>query len=163
MTAPRILIGIAELEVAKAPCTLTALALGSCVAVILHDPESRVGGLAHVLLPTPNVGRPRPDSPGRFASTAVKALLEGMLGLGAEPPRLTARLVGGASMFSALQPPGSIQMGERNVHAARDALHRAGITLVGEAVGGDFGRSVSFDIGTGRVLVTGYEREQFDL
>lgn len=163
MTAPRILVGISGLELARAPATLSALALGSCVAVILHDPLAKVGGLAHVLLPSTNVGRPRKDSPGRFAPTAVVALNDGIIQLGAVPRRLTARLVGGASMFAALQPAGTIQMGERNVHAARTALHTLGIRLIGEAVGGDFGRSVEFDVATGKVVVTSYEHGRVEL
>ncbi len=156
MSAPRVLVGISDLEVARAPATLGALGLGSCVAIILHDAEAKVGGLAHVLLPSPSVGRRNQDGPGRYAPTAVAALLRRMRELGASAPRLTARLVGGASMFTSLQPPGTIQMGERNVHAAREALHRAGIRLTGELVGGDHGRSVEFDIETGKVRVSSY-------
>ena len=81
-----------------------------------------------------------------------------MSATGAEAARITARLVGGASMFTNLAPPGSIQMGERNVHAAREALHGAGIRVVGELVGGDLGRSVSFDLATGRVEVRSVAR-----
>lgn len=156
-------VGIAELEVARAPARLHALALGSCVAVILHDAVAQVGGLAHVLLPSPSIGRPRPDQPARFASSAVATLLEGVLALGAERARLTARLVGGASMFTALQPPGTMQMGERNVTASREALHRHGLRLVGEVVGGDFGRSVEFEVASGRVVVTSYQKGSVDL
>jgi chemotaxis protein CheD len=163
VTPPRLFVGIAELEVARAPAILTALALGSCVAVILHDPVARVGGLAHVLLPSPAVGRPRADEPGRFAPSAVAALHAGLLRLGAAAPRLTARLVGGASMFTALQPAGTIQMGERNVHALREALHRLGIRNIGEVVGGDFGRSADFDVATGRVTVTSYSHGPVEL
>ncbi len=163
MTAPRIFVGISAIEVAKAPATLTALALGSCVAVILYDPMAKVGGLAHVLLPSTNVGRPRADAPGRFAPTAVALLNERVLAMGAVSRRLTARLVGGASMFASLQPAGTIQMGERNVHAAREVLHRHGIQVVGEAVGRDFGRSVDFDLDTGRVIVSSYEHGKVEL
>lgn len=163
MTAPRIHVGISALEVAKAPATLAALALGSCVAVILHDPLAKVGGLAHVLLPSTSVGRPRVDAPGRHMPTAVARLQEEVINLGAVQRRLTARLVGGASMFATLQPAGSIQMGERNVHAARSVLHQLGIRLVGEAVGGDFGRTVDFDVATGRVVITSYAHGRVEL
>ncbi len=163
MTATRLFVAIAELEVARAPATLTALALGSCVAVILHDRIAKVGGLAHVLLPSGSVGRVRADAPGRYAPSAVTTLTEQLLAIGAQPARLTARLVGGASMFTALQPAGTIQMGERNVHAVREALHRHGIRTVGEVVGGDFGRSVDFDVETGRVLVTSYQHAPVEL
>jgi len=163
MTGPKLHVGIAELEVARSPTRLHALALGSCVAVILHDQVAQAGGLAHVLLPSPSVGRARPDQPARYAPVAVASLLEGLLALGAERSRITARLVGGASMFTALQPPGTIQMGERNVAATREALHRHGLRLVGEVVGGDFGRSVEFDLETGRVLVTSYQQGTVEL
>lgn len=163
MTAPRIFVGISVFEVARAPATLTALALGSCVAVILHDPVAKVGGLAHVLLPSTSIGRARADAPGRHMAPAVASLQEGMLALGAVHRRLTARLVGGASMFATLQPAGTIQMGERNVHAARSVLHQHGIRLVGEAVGGDFGRSVDFDVDTGRVVITSYAHGRVEL
>jgi chemotaxis protein CheD len=163
VTTPRLHVGIAELEVARGPVRLHALALGSCVAVILHDAGAQIGGLAHVLLPSPSVGRPRPDQPARFAPAAVAALLSELLALGAERSRITARLVGGASMFTALQPPGTIQMGERNVAAVREALHRHGLRLIGEVVGGDFGRSVEFEITTGRVIVTSYQQGTVEL
>ena len=156
MTPPRVNVGISELEVARAPATLGALGLGSCVAVILHDPHVKVGGIAHVLLPSASVGRRRDDLPARFAPAAVATLIERLKAMGASAPRLTARLVGGASMFSSLQTPGTIQMGERNVVAAREALHRHRVRLTGELVGGDFGRSVEFDVESGRVKVTSY-------
>ena len=157
MTGSRLLVRISEIEVSRAPATIGALGLGSCVAVILYDPETRVGGMAHVLLPSPGVGRKKAeDLPGRYAPTAVAALVSRMRALGAQPGRLYARLVGGASMFAGLQPPGTIQMGERNVLAVREALHKIGIRLAGEIVGGDFGRSVELDTATGRVTVTSY-------
>jgi chemotaxis protein CheD len=149
--------------VACAPARLYALALGSCVAVILHDPVAAVGGLAHVLLPSQHIGRPRSDQPARAAPAAIAALLKGLLALGAHESRLTARLVGGASMFTTLQPAGTLQMGERNVAAARAVLHRLGLRVIGEAVGGDYGRSVEFDLATGRVRVTSYQRGAVEL
>jgi chemotaxis protein CheD len=76
-----------------------------------------------------------------------------MAGRGASPRRVTARLAGGASMFAALAAPGTIQMGERNVVASRQVLHSHGIPLVGEAVGGDFGRTVRLDVSEGSLEV----------
>jgi chemotaxis protein CheD len=73
---------------------------------------------------------------------------------GARVQRITARLAGGASMFSALAPPGTIQMGERNLVAARQVLSSYGVPLIGEAVGGDFGRTVRLRVRDGRVEVT---------
>jgi len=157
VTEPRIVVRVSELIVTEAPATLMAIALGSCVAVALHDPTTRIGGLAHVLLPSQAMGRIA-GQPGRYAQTAVPALIERMIARGARTPSIVARLVGGASMFVSLSPPGTIQMGDRNVVAAREALHRHGIRLIGEAVGGDFGRTAAFDLETGRIMITSYNR-----
>lgn len=154
---PRVVVRVSELIVTDAPATLVAVALGSCVAVTLHDPTTRIGGMAHVLLPSQNMGKIT-GQPGRYAQTAVPALVERMIARGARAPSIVARLVGGASMFVSLTPPGTIQMGDRNVVAAREALHRHGIRLVAEAVGGDFGRTAAFDLDTGRIEISSYNR-----
>jgi chemotaxis protein CheD len=127
--------------------------LGSCVAIVLHDAAARVGGLAHVLLPSPALSRVDANA-AKFPQTAVPRLLELMAKQGASPRRITGRLVGGASMFAALAPPGTIQMGERNLVASRQVLNAHGIPLVGEAVGGDYGRTVRLRVADGEVEVS---------
>jgi chemotaxis protein CheD len=111
-----------------------------------------VGGLAHVLLPSRSLSRTG-ENPGRFPQTAIPALLEAMTALGGERRRTVARLVGGAAMFAALAPSGSMQMGDRNVIASREVLSSLAIPIVGEMVGGNVGRSVWFHVGAGRVVV----------
>lgn len=126
------------------------MGLGSCVAAILWDPITKIGGMAHVLLPSPPP-RGRVVPPGRYAQTAIPQLVIMMSQAGASRSALTARLVGGASMFANLLAPGLIHTGERNVLATREALHTAGIPLRGQWVGGDFGRSVALDLASGKV------------
>lgn len=162
MTGPRLTVRVSDLIVADAPATLVAIGLGSCVAVAVYDAGARIGGLAHVLLPSPGATR-LIDRPGRYAQTAIPALVERMIARGARVPAIGARVVGGASMFASLSPPGTIQMGDRNVVAVREALHRNGIRLLGEAVGGDFGRTAEFDLETGRLIVRAYQRETVQL
>ncbi|HWK88381.1 MAG TPA: chemotaxis protein CheD [Longimicrobium sp.] len=150
-------VKVAQHAVGGAPDTLVTLGLGSCVAILLHDPQARVGGLAHVLLPEPALSRDRGNH-YKFASTAVPAMLEDLAARGARASRLEARLVGGAAMFSTLMVPGTLNMGERNIRAAREALKRAGIPIRAEAVGGDYGRSVRFAVGAGRTVVSSVGR-----
>jgi chemotaxis protein CheD len=150
--AADIVVRVAELRSVRGDAVLASVGLGSCVAILLHDPELAVGGLAHILLPSRSLSRSG-DNPGRFPQTAVPALVEEMAALGADRRRLTARLVGGASMFSNLVPAGSIQMGDRNVIAVREVLSHMAIPVVAEAVGGTRGRSVWFRVGEGRVTV----------
>ncbi len=78
--------------------------------------------MAHILLPSPALSR-KDSNPAKFPQTAVPRLLELMAANGAQRQRITARLAGGASMFAALAPPGTIQMGERNLVAARQVLN----------------------------------------
>src|SRR5690606_6591429 len=86
----RLSVRVGEARVAKPGATLAALGLGSCVAVVLYDPECRVAGLAHVLLPDPSASR-HPGAPARFATTAVPHLIRLMEAQGAARERLYAR------------------------------------------------------------------------
>jgi chemotaxis protein CheD len=153
VSGAEIVVKVADLAVASGDAVLVTVGLGSCVAIILHDREARVGGLAHVLLPSKALTRST-DRPAKYPQAAVPVLLERMVELGANPRRIVARLAGGASMFASLAPPGTIQMGERNLVAARQVLHAHALPLVGEAVGGDFGRTVRLHCADGRVDVS---------
>jgi chemotaxis protein CheD len=152
MSGRELLVRVADLRVGTADDILITQGLGSCVAILLHDAEARIGGLAHVLLPSPALSRPDAN-PAKFPQSAVPHLIELMIADGAQSRRISARLAGGASMFAALSPPGTVQMGERNLVAARQVLRQHGVPLVGEAVGGDFGRTVRLSVRDGRVEV----------
>ena len=152
MNRREIIVRVADLQIGGAGDQLVTVGLGSCIAIVLYDGVACVGGLAHVLLPSPALSR-QDGNIAKSPHTAVPHLLRLMADGGASPRRVTARLVGGASMFAALAPPGTIQMGERNVVASRQVLNTHGIPLVGEAVGGDYGRTVRLDVSNGTVEV----------
>ena len=145
-------VRVADAAVAKGGTTIVTIGLGSCVAIVLHDAERRVGGLAHILLPSESLSQDRSNR-AKFPTTAVPLLLEHMRELGARPGQLVAKLVGGASMFVALLPTSGLQMGERNLMATRTVLAQAGIPIVAEEVGGGHGRSVYFRVDSGAVEV----------
>ena len=157
MNAPgkrQVSVRVADLAAARGDAVVQTVGLGSCVAIVLYDAASTVGGLAHVLLPSLAQTRDR-SNPAKVASTAVPALVGEMQRLGAGAPTgYTARLVGGASMFGSLLAAGNgINIGERNTAASREAIRAAGIALVAEDVGGDHGRSVYLHLADGRVQV----------
>lgn len=145
------MVRVADMRTGGAADTLVTLGLGSCVAIILHDPESKVGGLAHIMLPSITLARG--DNPAKVPETAVPGLIAGMVELGADTRRITARLVGGAGLFSQLTAPGTIQMGERNLVSVRKVLANHGVPITGERVGGNAGRSVWFRIDNGKIVV----------
>ncbi|MEA2722331.1 MAG: chemotaxis protein CheD [Gemmatimonadales bacterium] len=153
MSGRVVLVKVADLRCGMGDDTLMTVGLGSCVAILLYDAEARIGGMAHILLPSPALSR-KESNPAKFPQTAVPRLLDLMAADGANSQRITARLAGGASMFASLAPPGTIQMGERNLVAARQVLDSHRLPLVGEAVGGDFGRTVRFRVCDGQVEIS---------
>ena len=150
-------VRMGELAVARDDEVLAAIGLGSCIGVALLDRDARVAGLAHVILPEPVGGRE--GGPGRFATTAVPALLEAMEGAGASRARMVAKIAGGASMFRGLSPQGVAAIGERNAAAVRGALERLGIRLVGEDIGGTWGRTVHVQASDGSYIVSNVLRD----
>jgi len=156
MDAPELRVRVADYAVSSVG-TITTIGLGSCVAIVLYDAVVRVGGLAHVLLPSEAMSRDR-SNPAKFPGTAVPLLVSEMCRRGAQPGRVRAKIVGGASMFGNLIPSGGINIGERNVVASREVLEAARIPIVAEDTGSDYGRSVYFHLDDGRVEVRSLRR-----
>ena len=149
-------VRVADYAVGQGRDVLTTVGLGSCVAIMLHDARTGVGGLAHVLLPSESLARDRANR-AKFPATAVPLLLEEMAARGARGP-VTAKIVGGASMFTALLSGTGVNMGERNVAATVLALETAGVPLLAQDTGGDHGRSVSLELASGLVHVRSLKR-----
>lgn len=145
-------VRVADAAVEQGDVTISTIGLGSCVAIVLHDADRRVGGLAHILLPSETLSQDRSNR-AKFPATAVPLLLERMRAMGANRTRIVAKLAGGASMFATLLPTSGLQMGERNLIAARAALAQASIPVVAEDVGGGHGRNVFFRVASGEVEV----------
>jgi chemotaxis protein CheD len=128
-------------------------ALGSCVAVCIWDPVTRVGGLLHFLLPDSKLNPARAHAqPGAFADTGIPVLLRAAGEIGCSPRRAVIRLIGGATMNNADHP--GFDIGKRNVLAARSLLWRHGLFVSRELVGGAEVRTVRLLLATGKVIVT---------
>ena len=146
-------VKVADYAVRRGNQVLTTIGLGSCVAIALYDRDSRTGGLAHVLLPSQAMSR-ETSNPAKFPETIVPLMLEEMRALaGADAGRISAKIVGGASMFGQLVSGSGVNVGERNVAATREVLAAHNVPLVAEDTGLDYGRSVYFDLADGRIEV----------
>jgi chemotaxis protein CheD len=130
-------VGIGEMRIGNS--LMTAVGLGSCVALILHDKRRNVGAMAHVMLPEGE----SPDRPGKFATTAVPALIEALISSGSRKSSLMARLVGGACMFQNFN--GKLNIGGRNVAMLRSLLEQHGVAVETEDIGGTKGRTVVYN------------------
>ena len=112
-------VRVADYAVA-ATGTITTIGLGSCVAITLYDAVVRVGGLAHVLLPSETMSRDR-SNPAKFPGDrrAAAALRD-------DDDGRARRAHSGEDRRRRehVRPdcPGGINIGERNVIAVRETL-----------------------------------------
>ena len=142
-------VGMADLNVCKAPDVITTLGLGSCIGLVLYDPVTKVGGMVHYMLPDSTKVRNNSNI-AKFGDTGIR---ERVVAAGASKPRLIAKIAGGARMFevSGLSDVGNI--GARNAEAAKAILKELGIRLVAEDTGLNYGRTVELHCDTGEFYI----------
>jgi len=134
--------------VGKAPDLLEALALGSCVAVALYDPQNKIGSLTHILLPKSSNYK-EIDKVGKYADTAIPEAIRITTSKGANRERLRAKIAGGAKMFEMSGVNHlTVDVGARNVKAVKNHLSEENIPIVADDTGENYGRTVSFDLDT---------------
>ncbi|MBD5494643.1 MAG: chemotaxis protein CheD [Lachnospiraceae bacterium] len=137
-------VGMADLNICVSPDGITTLGLGSCVGIALRDPNTKIGGLAHIMLPDSTTIRNNTNIP-KFADTGIEELVKRVVARGANRTRLVAKIAGGAQMFS-FQGGNSeaTRVGERNVEAVKKKLAQLRIPILAEDTGKNFGRTVIF-------------------
>jgi chemotaxis protein CheD len=127
--------------------------VGSCVAICIYDPQAKIAGMAHVMLPKNNSSDPNPKPEGKFADVALKTLLERLIANGAKLNRLKAKMAGGANVFQNEGKQTIFNIGLRNVDTIRSTLAEKNIPIVSEDVGANNGRWVIFDIKSSEMQV----------
>lgn len=145
-------VGVSDMTVSDIPGDLVVThSLGSCVGLSVWDPAVRVGGILHFQLPSAANGRtPAPANPCVYADTGIPVLFKAACGMGASLRRIQVKLTGGANI---LDGNGFFNIGLRNLTAARRILWRHGLLVAAEDVGGDFWRTVTLDISSGRLTI----------
>lgn len=150
MTATRqVVVGIADCRVTRdTDSSIVTYALGSCIAVAVHDPVARVGGMLHLMLPESTLDRDKAEkNPYMFADTGIPLLLEKVYGEGADKRRIVVKVAGGAQVMDGA---GVFNIGKRNCLAVRKVLWRAGVLIHAESVGGNEPRTVRLEVDSGR-------------
>ena len=143
-----IMVGMADLNIGRAPDILTTVGLGSCIGLTLYDPVTKVGGLVHYMVPDSKAVSNNSNI-AKFADTGVQELLKRVTMAGANRGRLVAKIAGGAKMFAVTQESNIGSVGERNSFAAKQLLHQLNIRLIAEDTGLNFGRTVELHCDTG--------------
>lgn len=145
-------VGMADLNICKAPNVITTLGLGSCIGLTFYDPVTKIGGMVHYMLPDSTKVKNNSNI-AKFGDTGIEELLKRVVAAGASRTRLVAKIAGGAKMFevSGLSDIGNI--GARNAEAAKMKLKELGIRLVAEDTGLNYGRTVELHCDTGEFYI----------
>lgn len=155
--ADKLVIGIADMKMARGSGMLVTYALGSCIGICLYDAQIKLGALVHIMLPlNMEAGR---KSPMKYADTGIRETLKQMEGKGAHRSHITAKIAGGAKMFEV--SGGSLgNIGQRNIESVRMVLKREGIRILKEDVGGSVARTLLFDVSNGLGCIRSYGKPE---
>jgi chemotaxis protein CheD len=144
-------VGVADMKTGTEGQVLVTHALGSCLGLMIYDPAGRVGGLLHAMLPLSKINPEKAaTNPYMFVDTGVPELFRAVYALGGRKERIVVRVAGCARPLNAGE---MFRIGERNHVMLKKLLWKNSILIAAEDVGGTAGRTVHFDLDTGRVLI----------
>ncbi|MCL2025953.1 MAG: chemotaxis protein CheD [Leptospirales bacterium] len=146
-------VGIADIKVSSGETVLRTI-LGSCIAICLYDRNKKIGGMAHIMLPMANIPNAVPE---KYADTALPLLVDMMKDAGSDIKRVRAKITGGAQMFDfpddkLLTSIKKNTIGKNNAIKVEQLLEEMGIELSAKDVGGNYARTINFDLSNGEVI-----------
>ena len=148
-----IIVETGNLRVSEEKTNIITKSLGSCVALTLYDQVQKIGGMIHYILPE-NPGGKKKE---KYADTGIDILLVKLLELNVKKENLVAKMIGGAIMFEDFMDDIENSIGKRNVLKGKEVLRNLGVKLLSEDTGGNYGRSVKFQLSDGKIYITSYK------
>ncbi|WP_392486344.1 chemotaxis protein CheD [Haloimpatiens sp. FM7315] len=145
-------IGIADLNVTSSPNKLITVGLGSCIGIALYDNITKIGGLAHIMLPD-STQFSKVTNPAKFADLAIPILIKNMEAKGVKKRNLKAKIAGGASMFNFSDKSMIMDVGKRNSDSVLNVLKSLSIPVISKDTGGNKGRTMIFYVSNGTVEI----------
>jgi chemotaxis protein CheD len=149
-------VGIADYAISSSPDILRTI-LGSCVGICLYDPESKIGGMCHIMLPSM---KDHSKSVKKYADSAIPLLLKDMEERGAKRASVIAKITGGAKMFSVSENSVMGEIGNNNIARVREVLKGLNVPLSAEDTGGNYGRTIDFFLESGMVKVKSMGKQE---
>ncbi len=150
--AEEVLVGLAEIRIAKGPANFAFIGLGSCIAFVALDAVADIAGAVHIMLPKSN--QPvQQEHLGKFADTAVGELIRLMEEHGAKKENITAAYAGGASLAELDGAAAKFDIGSRNLDAIQAVLDTLKIPVKAKDAGGNTGRTLKMATSSGDVTV----------
>ena len=149
-------VAMGEVAVSNEEEAMLESFVGSCVAFCLYDPNAKIAGMAHIVLPDSSQAHTSSNfSPsGKYADQAVETLVKMMNRKGGNVKRFRAKMAGGANMFTHESGISLFDIGKRNAEALRKILKEKKIPLIAEDIGLNHGRRIKFSIKSGEVIVS---------
>jgi len=147
-------VGISDMKIVNTPEGLISYALGSCVGICIIDKATQVAGMAHIMLPYNNNNDKA--SLFKYADTGIEEMIRQMENLGCLRSRMIAKIAGGAKMFDIKGNTSIGSIGERNIAATKETLHKLRVKLFAEDVGENYGRTIIFDSNTGNLTIKSF-------
>ena len=148
----KVIVGISDMKISSKPDDeLITYSLGSCIGLVLWDPQVKVGALLHFMLPDSSIDKNKAiQKPYMFADKAVPMMFKELYKFGAQKNRLKVYVIGGANV---LDDSGMFNIGKRNQMIVRKMFWKNKVMVTKEDVGGSVNRTVYLQVGTGKVLL----------
>jgi len=148
----KLIVSVADMIASNdAGAEIITYSLGSCLGVAVYDPQAKVGGLLHLMLPTSTIDPAKASGqPYMFVDTGVPKLFHAVFGLGADRRRLTVKVAGGAQF---LGDESVFNIGQRNITALAEMLARNGVVIHTQDLGGHSSRTVRLELETGQFFI----------
>lgn len=134
-----------DIRVSSEPVIIRAVALGSCIAVIIYDRSKKIGGIAHIMLPGRSF-KGDGDSKTKYAEDALDVLFDAVKKLSVKISDLEINIVGGANVLQEGNIPDKV------IKSVFDYLKKLNIEWNSKRVGGTERRSVFLDTISGKVF-----------
>ena len=146
------IVGVADMKVSdQTGDTIVTYSLGSCIGVAIYDPQAKVGGILHYMLPNSTIDDEKAkNNPFLFADTGIPELLNQLYALGAEKTRLRIFAAGGAEI---MDQEGIFNLGRQNYAALMQILNKDHIPIWKQAVGGYSNRTIKMEIASGNIYL----------
>ena len=135
-----------DISFEREPSQITTI-VGSCIAVCVWDQERKLGGMCHYYLPVRQaLGTPE----NNYGEFAIPNLIRMFKRQGCRREDLLAKVIGGGHVIDVSLGVDK-DVGEANTRLAFQTLARFGIAVAGKAVGGPYGKKISFLTDSGEV------------
>lgn len=144
----RIVVGVADMKVSSNPDdNIITYSLGSCIGIAVYDPQAKVAGLLHYMLPESSLDKTKAEkNPFMFADTGIPNLFKETYKYGAKKSRMKVAIVGGAQI---LDQKGFFNIGKRNYMAVKKMFFKNNVFSDYEDIGGNINRTITVSVATG--------------